>query len=520
MVMGGGNGSFVRKLIKVCRDSGIIYRSSYIYGGLKGFVDYGSLGIKLKDNLRSFWFKELSNPYTYKLESSIILNRKVWFASKHSKFFLDYTVDCKFSKKKFKVDSIAFTLIQVGDGKLRGQKTPNLEALTFIININSRLVLKHKLRIFLVKRGFNSTKKVKFSFKNGSYILNNRGSALSLIAQSPVFLKEKGLLNLKKVNLMFLVNVGNSRSAGEGFLFLRPETAQGSFINFLNIKDSFKPKLPFSLIQEGKVFRNEITSKQFSNRLKEFSQLEMHFFLKNNDTLLFIHYKKLITKNYKWFIGLGIPYKKVFLEKIKGSLGLSHYSRFCVDIIFRSVMGDIEVAGIAVRGDFDVKQHSKYSNYSFKFFNKKKNKFFLPYVIEPSIGLDRVILAILENSLSYKTCISGGSKGSLTYFLNFLDNLSPYKLSVFPLVKNNLSIKKKSLHMFNTLSKGADVFYSFENSIGRRYLKSDNMGIPFSVTVDFKSTTKDTVTVRYRNNSRQFTIKVQDAVLFFNNKFN
>lgn len=386
-----------------------------------------------------------------------------------------------------------------------------------VLNKNSNKVLDYKVKVLLLKKRAFLIKKetLKFSFKKGGFFTKKTvESKDSYLLTSPLYLKTRGLINLKKTNLMFLVYTPAKGNLLKKPLFLRPETAQGSFINFLNIKGSFDAKFPFGILQEGKVFRNEIASKQFSTRIKEFSQLEMHFFTKKNDTVLFTYYKRIVTNNYRWVVSNGISKKRLFFEKISDRSKLSHYSKFCIDLMFISSMGNIELGGISVRGSFDLKQHSKYSNCTFRFFNKSNNSFYFPYVIEPSIGLDRLILAVLECSLLYKK-YTGDRKG---YFFNFLPKISPYGASVFPLVKSNSSIKKKSIKVFNDLVKKLNVFYSFEGSIGKRYLKSDSMGIPFSITVDSLCVSKDILTIRYRNNSRQFKISLCDVHLLLNKK--
>ena len=443
------------ELVSLCKRRGFIFQSSEIYGGLQGMYDFGPLGVELKNNLKSAWWKSMvyERDDVEGLDASILTNQLVLNYSGHEDTFTDPLVDCKSCKSRWRADQI-------------GDTCPNC------------------------------------------------GS--------------KDLTDPRPFNLMFKTNVGPLEDEGS-IAYLRPETAQQIFTNFKNIVDSTSRALPFGIAQIGKAFRNEITPRNFIFRVREFEQMELEFFVEPGEDNLW--HDKWIEERSKWWESQGVSKKKIrFLEVPKDEL--SHYSKRTVDLMYEFPHGEEELEGIANRTDFDLGSHSKNqdqlniqskirknsdSNSRLAIQNKDTNEWIVPFVIEPSAGVERGVLAILNEAYKVEKLEDGKER----IVLALKPHLSPIKAAVIPLKKNNddlVSLAKNIKDELQSLGKGR-VLLENTGNIGKSYRKHDEVGTPMCITIDFDSLENNTVTIRDRDSMDQKTIQIQDLTTYFSNFF-
>ena len=443
------------ELVSLCKRRGFIFQSSEIYGGLQGMYDFGPLGVELKNNLKSAWWKSMvyERDDVEGLDASILTNQLVLNYSGHEDTFTDPLVDCKSCKSRWRADQI-------------GDTCPNC------------------------------------------------GS--------------KDLTDPRPFNLMFKTNVGPLEDEGS-IAYLRPETAQQIFTNFKNIVDSTSRALPFGIAQIGKAFRNEITPRNFIFRVREFEQMELEFFVEPGEDNLW--HDKWIEERSKWWESQGISKKKIrFLEVPKDEL--SHYSKRTVDLMYEFPHGEEELEGIANRTDFDLGSHSKNqdqlniqskirknsdSNSRLAIQNKDTNEWIVPFVIEPSAGVERGVLAILNEAYKVEKLEDGKER----IVLALKPHLSPIKAAVIPLKKNNddlVSLAKNIKDELQSLGRGR-VLLENTGNIGKSYRKHDEVGTPMCITIDFDSLENNTVTIRDRDSMDQKTIKIQELTSYFSNFF-
>ena len=443
------------ELVSLCKRRGFIFQSSEIYGGLQGMYDFGPLGVELKNNLKSAWWKSMvyERDDVEGLDASILTNQLVLNYSGHEDTFTDPLVDCKSCKSRWRADQI-------------GDTCPNC------------------------------------------------GS--------------KDLTDPRPFNLMFKTNVGPLEDEGS-IAYLRPETAQQIFTNFKNIVDSTSRALPFGIAQIGKAFRNEITPRNFIFRVREFEQMELEFFVEPGEDNLW--HDKWIEERSKWWESQGVSKKKIrFLEVPKDEL--SHYSKRTVDLMYEFPHGEEELEGIANRTDFDLGSHSKNqdqlniqskirknsdSNSRLAIQNKDTNKWIVPFVIEPSAGVERGVLAILNEAYKVEKLEDGKER----IVLALKPHLSPIKAAVIPLKKNNddlVSLAKNIKDELQSLGKGR-VLLENTGNIGKSYRKHDEVGTPMCITIDFDSLENNTVTIRDRDSMDQKTIQIQELTTYFSNFF-
>ena len=443
------------ELVSLCKRRGFIFQSSEIYGGLQGMYDFGPLGVELKNNLKSAWWKSMvyERDDVEGLDASILTNQLVLNYSGHEDTFTDPLVDCKSCKSRWRADQI-------------GDTCPNC------------------------------------------------GS--------------KDLTDPRPFNLMFKTNVGPLEDEGS-IAYLRPETAQQIFTNFKNIVDSTSRALPFGIAQIGKAFRNEITPRNFIFRVREFEQMELEFFVEPGEDNLW--HDKWIEERSKWWESQGVSKKKIrFLEVPKDEL--SHYSKRTVDLMYEFPHGEEELEGIANRTDFDLGSHSKNqdqlniqskirknsnSNSRLAIQNKDTNEWIVPFVIEPSAGVERGVLAILNEAYKVEKLEDGKER----IVLALKPHLSPIKAAVIPLKKNNddlVSLAKNIKDELQSLGKGR-VLLENTGNIGKSYRKHDEVGTPMCITIDFDSLDNNTVTIRDRDSMEQKTIQIQELTTYFSNFF-
>ncbi len=446
----------MEQLVNYCKQYGFIFQGSEIYGGLSNTWDYGPLGRELKENVRKIWWKKFiqENPYNYGLDSAILMNPEVWVASGHVASFADPLIDCKKCKSRHRADKLIEDFTK---GKETGDGWDN-----------------EKLE---------------------AYIANNH-------IPCPVC-NACDFTSIRQFNLLFETHQGVTEET-KNKVYLRGETAQGIFVNFLNVQRSMRAKIPFGIGQTGKSFRNEITPGNFTFRTREFEQMELEFFCKPGTDLDWFGYWKSFCLNFLKDLGIDKDHLR-YRDHQKEELAF--YSKATTDIEYLFPMGFGELWGIADRTDYDLTVHEKHSKQELRYLDPETNERFIPYVIEPSVGLDRLVLALLCDA--YKNEIV---ENDTRLVLKIHPALAPYKVTILPLIKKNHAQKAKEI--YGTLSKEFMCTYDESGSIGKRYRRSDAIGTPFAITIDDETLTNNTVTIRERDTMQQQTLKIEDVKLY------
>jgi glycyl-tRNA synthetase len=494
----------LKKIISHCKEYGFVFPSSEIYDGLSAVYDYGQYGAELKNNIKNYWWKAMVQIHEniVGIDSAIFMHPDIWKASGHIESFNDPMIDNKDSKKRYRADELIEDYLQKQEDKV--SKEVEKAAKRFgdafdeqqFITTNQRVV-DYKKQIEDVRHRMNQS------------LENNDLEALrQVIIDCEIVDPVSGSRNwteVRQFNLMFATKMGSiSDEANE--IYLRPETAQGIFVNFLNVLKSGRMKVPFGIAQIGKAFRNEIVARQFIIRMREFEQMEMQFFVKPGDEKKWFEYWK--STRLKWHLSLGIPASKYkFHEHEK----LAHYANAAVDIEYEYPFGFKELEGIHSRTDFDLKQHSEFSGKKLQYFDPELNESYIPYVVETSIGLDRMFLAIMSNA--YKEEIL--PDGSTRVMLDLPPILAPIKVAILPLVKKD-GMDERAIKIFDELKFYFNCQYDEKDSIGRRYRRQDSLGTPYAITVDNQTLEDDTVTLRYRNSMEQRRIVIEELVTELN----
>jgi glycyl-tRNA synthetase len=460
----------MEKIVSLCKRRGLIFQSSELYGGINGFWDYGPLGAELKRNVREYWWRCMTQHRddVVGLEASIIMHPRIWEASGHTTTFADPMVDCKTCKGRFREDQMSSTACPQKPSKMvsecHGEKT---EARPF--------------------------------------------------------------------NLMFKTYVGPIESA-ENVAYLRPETAQAIFVQFKNVLEVSRQKVPFGICQIGKAFRNEINPRNFTFRSREFEQMELEFFIKPDEIAQANGgpppegadlgnpqpnwgwnewHKYWVEERVKWYesIGLGRDSLDFYWQKKEE---LAHYAKATVDILYKFPFGTQELEGIAARGNFDLSQHQKFSGKPMEYFDDEAKAKYVPHVIEPSAGVDRLILALICNAYHEEQVPDEKGNPETRIVMKFHPRIAPIKVAVFPLLKNRPELVNKAMEVRALLQPHMTVFYDEAGAIGRRYRRQDEAGTPFGVTIDFETLgekgveLKDTVTLRERDTMAQTRVKIAE----------
>ena len=449
----------MERLVNLCKQHGYIYKGSEIYGGLANTWDYGPLGAELKANVKKAWLKKFiqEDPNNVGLDSAILMNPKTWEASGHIKTFSDPLIDCKECKTRHRADKLVEDIIGEDAAKL-----------------DSEGLMK--------------------------YIYDNK-----------VVCPNCGKLNytdIRHFNLMFKTFQGVTEDS-KSTIYLRPETAQGIFADFLNVQRSMRLKVPFGVGQVGKSFRNEITPGNFIFRVREFEQMELEFFCKPGTELKWHEYYKKTCK--KFLLDLGIKEENLKFRD-HTSEELSFYSNATTDIEYKFPFGFGELWGIASRTDYDLSQHQKYSGVSQEYLDPTTNEKYIPYVIEPSLGVERLVLTILCDSYEEEE-LEDGTTREVMHFHPFL---APYKVAILPLMKKFHTEKAEEL--YRNLSKEFMSYYDDAGNIGKRYRRADIMGIPYAITIDDNSLNEGTVTIRNRDTMKQDIVRIEDITNYINEK--
>ena len=487
-----------KKVIAHAKEYGFIFPSSEIYDGLGAVYDYGQNGVELKKNIREYWWRAMvqMNENIVGIDAAIFMHPTTWKASGHVDAFNDPLIDNKDSKKRYRADVLVEDYVAKLDDKIEKEiaKAQKRFGDAFdreqFITTNPR-VLEYK--------------------KRDEEILHRLGKSLekedladvkALIEELEIADPETGSRNwtdVKQFNLMFGTKIGASADASMD-LYLRPETAQGIFVNFLNVQKSGRMKIPFGIAQTGKAFRNEIVARQFIFRMREFEQMEMQFFIKPGTQQQWYEYWK--ETRLKWHLSLGMGeenYRYHPHEK------LAHYADAACDIEFRFPFGFKELEGIHSRTNFDLGNHEKYSGKKMQYFDPEEKVSYTPYVLETSIGLDRMFLAVFSNSLQEEALEGGDTRTVLR--LPFV--LAPTKVAVLPLLKKD-GLPEVAEQIVNELKYDFNVAYDEKDAVGRRYRRQDAVGTPFCVTVDHQTLEDNTVTLRHRDTMEQVRIAIPE----------
>jgi glycyl-tRNA synthetase len=483
------------KIVSHAKEYGFVFPSSEIYGGLAAVYDYGQNGAELRNNLRQFWYLSMTrlNQNIVGLDSSIFMHPKVWKASGHVDGFNDPMIDNKDSKKRYRAD----VLIEEHQEKIRQkiQKEVEKAAKRFGETFDAEMYKTTNPRVMEYQQKIDEMDSIlKEGLESG-----NLNLIKELIEKEGIVCPISGSKNwtdVRQFNLMYSTQM-NALEGGEDALYLRPETAQGIFVNYLNVQKTGRMKLPFGIAQTGKAFRNEIVARQFIMRMKEFEQMEMQFFCKPGTELDWYNYWKEARMN--WHLALGTSSNKYrFHDHVK----LAHYANAAVDIEFDFPFGFKEVEGIHSRTDFDLGRHEEFSGKKLRYFDPETNESFIPYVVETSIGLDRLFLLTLAQAFTEEQV-----EGDTRTVLKLHPAIAPVKCAILPLVKKD-GLPELAEKIYNDLRFDFNVFIEDKDSIGKRYRRMDAIGTPFCITVDHDSLAGNDVTIRYRDSMQQERVSI------------
>ena len=521
-----------KKVIAHAKEYGYIFPSSEIYDGLSAVYDYAQNGVELKKNIREYWWKAMVqlNENIVGIDAAIFMHPTTWKASGHVDAFNDPLIDNKDSKKRYRADTLVEDYVAKIENEaekdfLKLKKKSNLNDFNdfnecrsffnalmylFIENIKQGLIDFDTFNIFysskttdkgvklnLYEKIFKKLHKVYITlYRLGKFLeREDLAGVKALIEELGIVCPISGTKNwteVKQFNLMFGTKLG-ATSEGAMDLYLRPETAQGIFVNFSNVQKTGRMKIPFGIAQTGKAFRNEIVARQFIFRMREFEQMEMQFFIKpGTQQEWYEHWKKA---RLAWHLSLGLGEENYRFHPHEK---LAHYADAACDIEFRFPFGFKELEGIHSRTDFDLGNHEKYSGKKLQYFDPDENRSYVPYVLETSVGLDRLFLAIFSHSLQEETLEGGETRTVLR--LPFV--LAPTKVAILPLLKKD-ELPELALEIFNDLKYDFTVTYDEKDAIGRRYRRQDAVGTPFCITVDHQSKEDGTVTIRHRDTMEQ-----------------
>lgn len=489
----------LKKVISHSKEYGFVFPSSEIYDGLSAAYDYGQLGVELKNNIKEYWWTAMvkMQENIVGLDASIFMHPTTWKASGHVDAFNDPLIDNKDSKKRYRADVLVEDYIAKIEAKIQKDITKAEKRFGDAFNEAEFRATNPN-----VTRRQAEIEKIEARFKKA---LNEEDLAdvKALIEELGIACPESGSKNwtdVRQFNLMFKTELG-AVSGDSGVIYLRPETAQGIFVNFLNVQKSGRMKIPFGIAQIGKAFRNEIIARQFIFRMREFEQMEMQFFVKPGTQLEWYEFWKDF--RIKWHQALGIPAENY---KFHDHLKLAHYADAAADIEFNFPMGFKELEGIHSRTDFDLARHEEFSGKKLQYFDPEENKSYVPYVIETSIGLDRMFLAVLSSSYQEEQV----DEKSERTVLRIPPCLAPVKVAVLPLLKKD-GLPEKAREILKSLQAEFYCQYDEKDAIGRRYRRQDAIGTPYCITVDHDTLEDGMVTIRERDTMTQERVKIEDV---------
>lgn len=487
-----------KKVVSHAKEYGFIFQSSEIYDGLSAVYDYAQNGVELKKNIREYWWKAMvqMNENIVGLDSAIFMHPTTWKASGHVDAFNDPLIDNKDSKKRYRADVLIEDYAEKLNIKAKKEIVKAAKRFGDSFNENEFVTTNPRVVKYFSKRDEVLKRMAKYLEKED--LVAVKDLIVELDIACPVS-GSKNWTDVKQFNLMFGTKLGASADSSMD-LYLRPETAQGIFVNFSNVQKTGRMKIPFGIAQTGKAFRNEIVARQFIFRMREFEQMEMQFFVRPGEELSWYeHWKE---RRLKWHLSLGLGEDKYrFHDHDK----MAHYANAAADIEFDFPFGFKELEGIHSRTDFDLKAHEQYSGKKLQYFDHEINKSYVPYVIETSIGLDRMFLAIFSTALQNETLEDGSER----IVLKLPSVLAPTKAAVLPLVKKD-GLPEIAREIIDELKFEFEVSFDEKDAIGRRYRRQDAVGTPFCITVDHESKNDRTVTIRHRDSMEQERVKITD----------
>ena len=488
-----------KKIISHAKEYGFIFQSSEIYDGLSAVYDYAQNGVELKNNIKKYWWASMvqMNDNIVGLDSSILMHPTTWKASGHVDAFNDPLIDNKDSKLRYRADVLIEDYITKIESKINKEivKAKKRYGDAF----NEEEFRKTNARVLDNQKKIDNTISVMKKCFDDDDLVSLKKLIDDLGIVDPVS-GSKNWTDIKQFNLMFSTTIGAS-SESSSKIYLRPETAQGIFVNFLNVQKSSRKKIPFGIAQIGKAFRNEIIARQFIFRMREFEQMEMQFFVKPGTQSKWYEIWK--ENRMKWHKALGLGDENYrFHDHDK----LAHYADAACDIEFNFPFGFKELEGIHSRTDFDLTQHEEYSGKKLRYFDPEINESYVPYVVETSIGLDRMFLTVLASSFKEEEL----NDNSTRIVLKIPGFLSPYKLAILPLVKKD-GLSEYAKKIYDDLKVHFNIAYDEKDAVGRRYRRQDAIGTPVCLTVDHDSIKDDSVTLRFRDSMNQIRVKVSDV---------
>jgi glycyl-tRNA synthetase len=541
-------GELMEKIVSLCKRRGFIFQSSEIYGGINGFWDYGPLGAELKRNIKEYWWRSMTQwrDDVVGLEASIIMHPKIWEASGHTSTFSDLMVDCLLTKKRFRADQI-----EPQSGTVF--KYAGAESKEGGWSVDKPFAV-------LVRKGEHPdrARKVARQFYTLDLADDARGALDAVILKedgqeqvenSTRFNPENGsaVTEPRPFNLMLKTYVGPVQTE-DNVAYLRPETAQAIFVQFKNALESSRQKVPFGVAQIGKAFRNEINPRNYTFRSREFEQMELEYFIRPDEVVQKmagtvaklsdaqpsalepcpswgweLWHKYWVEQRIKWYESIGLS-RDTLVEYWQPKEELAHYAKATVDIQFKFPFGTQELEGIAARGDFDLTQHQKFSGKSMEYFDEEAKAKYVPHVIEPSAGVDRLALALICNAYCEDQAPDEKGKMETRVVMRFHPRIAPIKVAVFPLLKNKPDLVRKAKEVRDLLRPLMTVFYDEAGAIGRRYRRQDEAGTPFGVTIDFDTlgehgvNLKDTVTLRDRDTMKQERVNIGELAAILSGK--
>jgi glycyl-tRNA synthetase len=553
----------MEKIVSLCKRRGFIFQSSEIYGGLNGLWDYGPLGVELKRNVKNYWWRVMVHERDdiVGLDASILMNRAVWQASGHEDTFSDPMVDCLLTKKRFRADQIeprsgtayyfsgavdVQRLLQKFDAATHGgvpnvrseiearknsifsvmaswKTSPDLNlrkiesALRAELQSDKNVVSDFEYSV-LVPPGKprESAQKIALHFyaERGIENAELQGERSEAITNTTRYNPENGslLTEPRPFNLMFKTYVGATEDESS-ITYLRPETAQAIFVQFKNVLEVSRKKLPFGIAQIGKAFRNEINPRNFTFRSREFEQMELEYFCRPEEGMKLLDY--WLEERLKFYENIGISRETLHAREVPDE-ERAFYSKGTYDIEYDFPFGRQELEGVAYRTDYDLSQHQNASGKSLEYFDEETKQRFVPHVVEPSAGVDRTVLALICEAYSEDEAPDEKGKMETRLVLRFHPRMAPIKCAVFPLLKNKRQLVAKAKEIVDLLRRHMYVFYDEGGAIGRRYRRQDEIGTPFGVTVDFETlgekdaALRDTVTLRERDSMKQERVLVKD----------
>ncbi|MEQ8478676.1 glycine--tRNA ligase [Fulvivirga sp.] len=494
--MANQDDNLLKKIIAHAKEYGFIFPSSEIYDGLAAAYDYGQNGVELKNNLKSFWWKAMvqMNENIVGLDASIFMHPTTWKASGHVDAFNDPMIDNKDSKKRYRADVLIEDHIAKIEAKIN--KEVDKAAQRFGESFDKEQYLATNARVMGYQAEIDSINdRMKTALESGN--LSDLKTLIEDLGIADPVSGSKNWTDVRQFNLMFSTELG-SVAEGASKIYLRPETAQGIFVNFLNVQKTGRMKIPFGIAQIGKAFRNEIIARQFIFRMREFEQMEMQFFVKPGDEMKWYEHWKNTRISWHKLLGLGEDN-----YRFHDHLNLAHYANAACDIEFNFPMGFKELEGIHSRTDFDLKAHEEHSGKKLQFFDPQENKSYVPYVIETSIGLDRLFLAVMTSAYKEET-LEDGSERTV---LKIPAAIAPTKVAVLPLLKKD-GLPEKAREVLDSLKLDFNCTYDEKDAIGKRYRRQDAVGTPYCVTVDHQTLEDNTVTIRDRDNLQQERIDI------------